>query len=626
MNLYAQSGNNTENGEDEVSKVSVSSSDARDLVDIVPEDDANVGVQIAGKSVSGQADIYFIVDTTFSMSDPIYNVKKNLDEIVDGLNEENIKANYVLIRFDDYTYDEIGVAKVLLNANGQSFFTSVEEFKTEIDKLPSQLGSGGDLPEPSLDALEYARNLRIRNNSQKFFVLVTDDVYKIDNHYGINDLEEVITRLNGDKINTSVITNPLYFSTYTSITESTGGVLANINGDFKEQFLGLSKMIIGVTNDGTWIALNGLTPQIYKLKDVPRAGSNVDTDEDGIPDVEELMSLEPVGKFNAAKYLSLSIGSGVGFLHHEERFKEIAKWDIKVYDFFSNPALEDTDNDGLLDGRSILSEDRNITIAPRDPAPKQADGPKGLWKEHIRAMRNGEKLATEHSENYYLYEDYDKSLRKVRFLGIDNFPAIPIFEYLLGGWASVGSMILDFQYDNREIALHSDWLQWQAIGGYNDFYDIVFDAATSMNRNKVPFSFQDEEFIIWSWKGDYLNLGPGAETGFYSNKGLVSWQYWVELEYVTKMTLSLYKKIGNGGAYTTYFNWCPDEPQWWITGFVPDNGGWNTVKEDQLVQISSVALNEELFEALYEQYSDYDFQLRYKAIIDKENRLVWIIF
>lgn len=45
-----------------------------------------------------------------------------------------------------------------------------------------------------------------------------------------------------------------------------------------------------------------------------------------------------------------------------------------------------------------------------------------------------------------------------------------------------------------------------------------------------------------------------------------------------------------------------------------------------LVQISSVALNEELFEALYEQYSNYKHQLQYKIIIDKENRLVWIIF
>lgn len=29
---------------------------------------------------------------------------------------------------------------------------------------------------------------------------------------------------------------------------------------------------------------------------------------------------------------------------------------------------------------------------------------------------------------------------------------------------------------------------------------------------------EGEEFIIWSWKGDYMNLGAGAETGIYQVK------------------------------------------------------------------------------------------------------------
>ena len=29
---------------------------------------------------------------------------------------------------------------------------------------------------------------------------------------------------------------------------------------------------------------------------------------------------------------------------------------------------------------------------------------------------------------------------------------------------------------------------------------------------------EGEEFIIWSWKGDYMNLGAGTETGIYQVK------------------------------------------------------------------------------------------------------------
>ncbi len=58
----------------------------------------------------------------------------------------------------------------------------------------------------------------------------------------------------------------------------------------------------------------------------------------------------------------------------------------------------------------------------------------------------------------------------------------------------------------------------QQVGGYNDFYDIVFGYATSMDKAKFQFTSGDREYMFWEWKGDYLNLGAGAELGIYSNK------------------------------------------------------------------------------------------------------------
>jgi len=36
-----------------------------------------------------------------------------------------------------------------------------------------------------------------------------------------------------------------------------------------------------------------------------------------------------------------------------------------------------------------------------------------------------------------------------------------------------------------------------------------------MNREKFPFTYGDERLMLWAWKGDYINLGAGAELGIY---------------------------------------------------------------------------------------------------------------
>lgn len=66
-----------------------------------------------------------------------------------------------------------------------------------------------------------------------------------------------------------------------------------------------------------------------------------------------------------------------------------------------------------------------------------------------------------------------------------------------------------------------EWsLQSFEYSGYNDFYDTVFHYATSMNKAKFQFSDDDgNDYNLWAWKGDYLNLGAGAEMGIYKRMG-----------------------------------------------------------------------------------------------------------
>ena len=102
----------------------------------------------------------------------------------------------------------------------------------------------------------------------------------------------------------------------------------------------------------------------------------------------------------------------------------------------------------------------------------------------------------------------------------------------------------------------------QQIGGYHDIYDTIFYYATSMDKAKFEFSSGGNDYMLWAWKGNYLNLGAGAELGIYSNKsgilGLVdvhspNADLWlVDTNLALPMTLKLIDNNAN-----TIFNYTP---------------------------------------------------------------------
>ena len=91
----------------------------------------------------------------------------------------------------------------------------------------------------------------------------------------------------------------------------------------------------------------------------------------------------------------------------------------------------------------------------------------------------------------------------------------------------------------------------------------MFDYATSMKAEKFEFSVDGVDYIFWAWKGDYLNLGAGAEMGIYTR--LPNTNHWlVDQSLALPMTLKLVDSNG-----TTIFDYQPTENQWWVTGFNP---------------------------------------------------------
>ncbi len=141
--------------------------------------------------------------------------------------------------------------------------------------------------------------------------------------------------------------------------------------------------------------------------------------------------------------------------------------------------------------------------------------------------------------------------------------------------------------------------------------------------------FQDEQsHVVWAWKGNYMNVGSGAEIGFctkdnnLADLGIEQW--WVTE--VFPMTLSLYRKTDSG--YSDYCNWQPTDEQWWITTFVPP---WNfDITEDQLLMVGSVDFSgsereKAMYSALRVKFENHP-KHKNRLIFDDEGDMLWVMW
>jgi RHS repeat-associated protein len=147
----------------------------------------------------------------------------------------------------------------------------------------------------------------------------------------------------------------------------------------------------------------------------------------------------------------------------------------------------------------------------------------------------------------------------------------------------------------------------QQIGGYNDLYDTVFYYGTSMDAAKFDFVCGDRSYILWAWKGDYLNLGAGAELGIYSNKSGLAGKiplsspiddHWlVDTSLAMSMSLTLNDRNGN-----ELFHYAPEEKQWWITGFDPY---LQNVQASDLTATYTITFNgQSMYNSFFKKYGD----------------------
>jgi hypothetical protein len=161
----------------------------------------------------------------------------------------------------------------------------------------------------------------------------------------------------------------------------------------------------------------------------------------------------------------------------------------------------------------------------------------------------------------------------------------------------------------------------QRFFGYNNFYDWAFNLGTDMRRVMFPFFSEKKEYIFWAWKGDYLNLGAGAELGIYSRlvvNGRSTGHWLAETKSALFMTMTLKYK---GKVIATYK---PSAKQWWITSFNPYYQNANAGRISVVFTIKFSA-NKSLFENFYGKFGTG----KYKSSIwkfDKKNYKATLTF
>jgi hypothetical protein len=287
---------------------------------------------------------------------------------------------------------------------------------------------------------------------------------------------------------------------------------------------------------------------------------------------------------------------------------------IPILPINSDPTSEDGDDDGLLDGKEIT--DNSIKVAPKDNEPLRKTPHSELWKHHISEMKNGSTPQTTIST----YNPY-----------------LP---------AELGSIAGDMESDYYFI-VHANVIAWQKRFGYNNVYDTGLSIGDwgRMRRLKLPFNYAGKEYIIWAWRGDYLNLGAGAELGIYVNTGrhvesipilkeftLLTYLLWRSeyptyqysvVDFYLPMTLHLYQEK-TSSEYNTVYNWAPIEEQWWITGFEPQ---MQMHDPSDLIMINSIDFSEktEIYKAVKDEVLSNVLLSQY-VIFDDSELTLWIIW
>ena len=160
-------------------------------------------------------DIVFVLDTTGSMESEIQAMINNIDSFANLIVSKGFNARFAIVTYGDK------IRKVV------PFTEDAESVREELQSVSAH--AGGDNPEITLDAMNYAMGMGFRENAQKMVIVITDSLthYKGDGtDFSSLTTEDVIKKANLFK-DTVIMIAPVT-KRYEEITKAVAGKLYNI--------------------------------------------------------------------------------------------------------------------------------------------------------------------------------------------------------------------------------------------------------------------------------------------------------------------------------------------------------------------------------------------------------------
>lgn len=172
--------------------------------------------------------------------------------------------------------------------------------------------------------------------------------------------------------------------------------------------------------------------------------------------------------------------------------------------------------------------------------------------------------------------------------------------------------LFGYKYSTKDKIFYTAEDSWQRNFGFTEFYDTAAAAGfMTYNTMRVRFDYDNEEWMLQFWKGQYGYTFIGAEVGVYTRPmGSDNGTYYdcADDEHKMYMTMDLYRKESGSNKFKKLFTRSRVKT-WWCTGFipgtlgfaqanVPDEGGTGTLKCDTRIEFHSAEMAQAFCESL----------------------------
>lgn len=162
------------------------------------------------------------------------------------------------------------------------------------------------------------------------------------------------------------------------------------------------------------------------------------------------------------------------------------------------------------------------------------------------------------------------------------------------------SGVLGYLYDPSERCFYTADDPWQRNVGYNSIFDTTANIALiDFDTVRLRFEYEDKDWMIQLWKGQYGLIFYGAEVGIYTkpkSRKLMHYDCASDDE-MLKMSMDFLEY--KNGKWTRRFT-RPYGYYWWCTGFIPGNklGNYSGIGLDMRITAKDAVMLEGITTAL----------------------------